>query len=201
MPKGNLAPEMVRRLQTPNPLTLLEKSLRDSVYRLAYPSFVYDGVFTSTVFTSSPEFTTIDDLTIQYFVNSIVASLASIDLGVEIDPEDAISWLNDNPNFSPDLAININSPGDITIYSQRIVPLVIGALMALALSTPADSAERPVRVINSTSPAAAECTAEIDARVKDAIRLMGFNRWKKRCAELQATAKRTGLKPQATIKR
>ncbi|WP_420479966.1 hypothetical protein [Brevundimonas sp. FT23028] len=200
--KGSLDPELIRRLQTPHPFTLVGKSMRDELYRLAYPNFSFDDTYTAKIFTREPEFTTVDDLTIQLFVNQVVALWAGKELDEEpASVEKALAFLNAHPEVVPDLAININSPGNLTIYSQRLVPLVIAALLALALSGAAPLNPADIEVVNSAAGATAECTAAVDESVKDILRIMGYDRWKETCDQLQATAARTGLAPQVPVTR
>jgi hypothetical protein len=201
VPKWRFSPDMIRRLQLPNPLTLLEKSLWDEVLRVAYENYVYDGRFNARFLTTKADFSSLDSLNIEFLLSLVGAVEAKSDLGGEgnvstIDA--ALDLLAQHMEYAPELVININSPGDISAYSKKIVPLVAAAMLALALSPQSAAAAADIHIVNSVAPAD-NCSVVVDSRVKDVINMYGYQRWQEQCRRLKGTRERTGLTTQIKV--
>lgn len=203
VPKWNLSEELIKRLQLRSPLVLLDRSLRGEIYRLSFPNYVHGDHFSAQFETTKAEFSSRDDLNIQLFLNHVSAILHEI----EQDPNGvgivtlsaALGIVQRAPDFVPELAIEINSPGTLTTISKRITPLVAAALLAVMLHTPAGAAPPKVTVVNSLSPSAA-CVFDVNEKVQKTIDRLGGAEYREECARLHPTRDRTGLKTRAKVR-
>ena len=203
-PKSAFSKKMRERFGTPNPLTLLDRSLRVEVLRAGFEQYAFEGEFTSRLNTTAAGFTSVDDYDIQTFVNYVCGILAAIDKGytTELSFDDAISLLRADRGAAVDLNLNINSPGFQRLVDDTIKPLVIGVLLSVATVGQGHAADAPMHVEISNSEAAENdpCTVQVSKRVEEAMQLMMLEEWIKVCKNARAAHKATGLATNMRVK-
>lgn len=206
-PRTAFKPELRAKFGTPNPIMVLERSLREQIIRAAYDQFVFKGEFSSRLRTSKPEFSTLDDYNIQTFVNYAAGVLAAIEAGYggdELSLSDAIGWLEKRTDLAPELTQNINSPGFQRLYSSNLTPLVVGMLLTLATSGDAAVvAGNPAmpKVLNSSTKTGDPCAIEVSDRAARAMRYMKLDEWRRVCVSAQNARQRTGLSTSMKVRR
>lgn len=198
-PRSAFTAELRDKFGKPNPMTLLDRSLRTEVLRAGYDQYVFDDEFALRLNTSEDDFTTLDDYNIQTFVNYISGLLVAVELGVQsqISFEEAIRLLKTHPDQAIDLKQNINSIGFQRLIASTVKPLVIGTLLSVATvadTSPATSAvPAAVYVTNSAAKNDDPCTIEVASRVEGAMKLMKVDDWKRVCEAAQDVNASTGL--------
>lgn len=206
-PRASFKPEIRVKFGTPNPIMVLERSLRDQIVRATYDQFVFAGEFSSRLRTSEQEFSTLDDYNIQTFVNYAAGVLAAIEDGYDGDElglEDAIGFLEKRPDLIPELTQNIQSPGYQRLYSSALAPLVIGALLTMATSGEAAiTAGNPTlpTVVNKAAKPGDRCAIDVSDQAARAMRYMKLNEWRRVCAAARNARKRTGLSTSMRVER
>lgn len=211
VPKADLSLGMLRRFPRPNAFTLLDREFYQEIFSLAYGSYSLDDSFTSRFDVTEADFNTIDDYRIQQIFNSVAALSQQIETNQTalktLDKSagwDAVIDLLSDPSYIPDLSVNINSPGSLTLSCRRIVPLVAAALIALAAvgaQATWDAAQAgTIKIENSSAPANDQCSADVAAETLEQLKMMGLERWKSLCKKVEETKKGTGLKEQSKAK-
>lgn len=197
--KGHFSEELIKRLQLPNPVVILERSLRSEIYDLAFGAYTLGELFSSRLEVGTFEFTTLDDFWTQRLLTYLSAMLATMNNAnaekfFESDFEEALKLAFDE-SWIAEAAININSPGSIRLYSQKIAPLFIAAILALTSLPPDHVFGAEINTINSENKFSAtdKCDAKIDEAVRQAINMMGYTQWQKLCREATNVRNRTGL--------
>lgn len=196
-PKAAFSEELITRLPTPNPFTLLDKSYREEVLRATFDNFVYGGKFVSKFSTSKTSFNVLDEYRIQSFMNLVAGAFIASD-GSEygegsIDLEAALEVLAANPELIPELTLNINSPGFQRLISDGVAPFVVAVALALATAGCDDVRPQDIRVINSAAGPANDCTIDVGDSVKDTFVFMNENGWKAACKRIRDAAEDTGI--------
>lgn len=211
VPKADLSLGMLRRFPRPNAFTLLDREFYQEIFSLAYGSYSLDDSYTSRFDVTEADFNTIDDYRIQQIFNSIAALSQQIETNQDslktIDKSagwDSVIDLLSDPSYIPDLSVNINSPGSLTLSCRRIVPLIAAALIALAAvgaQATWDAAQAgTIKIENSSAPANDQCSADVADETLEQLKMMGFDRWKSLCKKVEETKKSTGLKEQSKVK-
>jgi len=201
-PKGELSGEIIDIIQKPNAFVTLRKSLRQKIYERAYGNYVVSDEYTTRITTSSEEFTSTDDLKINAFLNFVAFNLMQLDRDGSPSRLDDVVFA-DLGDYSLDLTASINSPGTISVLSKRVTPLVVSALLALALNVGAsavDAAEQDrLKIGNATSADNDPCVAEVRASTIKFLKLIGVDNWVRACEIAKQVEANTGLKPRAVI--
>ena len=202
--KAAFSPEMIDSLKTRNPLTVLGRSLRDEVLRVAYDQYVLGDTFTTRFETTNADFSILDDYDIQTFLTFVAGLLAAYEQGYPEDQKiglsEAISILRANRGSIPELGSNINSPGFLRLFSGKNTPLVIAVLLSLALSGEANADPDSIHVTNSKAPAGDPCALSVEPQVRGVVRLMKLDDWQRTCIQARDAHKETGLKTSVTVK-
>ncbi len=210
--KASLRPELRSVLGQPTPVMLLPRSLRAEVLKLAFKQYVFDGVNSTRITTTTKDFSIVDDLNIQLFNNYVAGLLAAREAAIP-DAEtlgitDALKFLTSRRDLVPELDQNISSPGFQRLYGNHVAPLVIGALMTaalnvapsalaammtVALASPAAAQTAEIRVKNSAMLANDPCAVDVQQRVNGSMRIAHFDEFLEMCAALKRTKADTGL--------
>lgn len=203
--RASFSEDMRARLGTPNPILQLERSLRGEVLKAGFPQFAFEGQYAARLSTKHDDFNSLDDYNIQLFVNYIAGLLAASDLGMkgEIGIADAISILQSNPEYAPQLALNINSKGFQRYLDDNVRPLVIAAFLTLALATPtgvAAAAPAEVSVVNSGASGGDKCSLEVKERIEAAASMMLIPDWQAVCKGAKLAEASTGLSTTMRVK-
>lgn len=200
--KASLSPELRTALGQPTPVMQVGRSLRDEILKFAFKQYVFKDLKSTKFTTSKADFSTLDDLNIQMFTNYVAGLLAAME--AEADPAtpiglmEAIKYLRERRDLVPELDQSISSPGFQRIYNDHIAPLVIGALMAVALSGSAIAQTTEIRVKNSAMLKNDACAVQVEERVKGSMRMAHFDQFLDMCAALRETKADTGLSTSMT---
>lgn len=200
--KASLSPELRSALGQPTPVMQIARSLRPEILKIAFKQYVFGDLKSTKLTTTKEDFSTLDDLNIQLFNNYIAGLLAAL----EADPDtinpirmmDAITLLRGRRDLVPELDQDISSPGFQRLYQEHIAPLVIGALMTIALSGNVMGQSTEIRVKNSAMLDADPCAVQVEDRVRGSMRLAHFDEFKKMCEALKETQSETGLSTSMT---
>jgi hypothetical protein len=99
--------------------------------------------------------------------------------------------------YDPDLRTNVNSPGWLTVFSDRITPIIAATMFALAIEVgaaaynAADAGE--IQITNSQNPTDDICIVPVSNQVIRQIRQLGLDRWSEACEQAREAARRSGL--------
>lgn len=211
-PKTDLSLGMLRRFPKPNAFTTLDREFYREIFSLAYGSYSLDDLYVSRFDVTEADFNTIDDYRIQQLFNAVAAISQQRNAGnpdglksiQAADGWDGIIDLLSDHSYIPDLSVNINSPGSLTLSCRRTVPLVVAALVALSAMGAKETwtaAEAQTLVVkNSAAPAGDSCTADVAEETLEQLKLMGYARWQNLCKKIAETKANTGLKEQSSAK-
>lgn len=195
-PKARFTPELVEKLKTRNPITQLERSLREEVLRAAYGQYVIGDLFTARLETTSADFSTLDDYDIQTLINFAAGAILAYEQGYDkeggLSLAEALAFLRSNREAVPEFKSNINSPGFLRLFGGSVTPLAIVAIVTAALSGEAVAADMQVR--NSKGGPNQICALEVQERVQGAVRLMRLDDMAQACSQTTHAKKDTGLK-------
>jgi len=196
--------ELINLLHSQAAFFDIGRSHYNEVYRRVFDNFVYDRQFVATFRTSKNIFTPKDS-----FLTSVWLELLEVLEGAREAnaalPDGTIYDLVIDSNIAEDerddLSISVQSPGWFRIRSLVAAPLASLALFALASQGIAyDQAVAATTSAKIVRVAAADCMGDVDASVRDYIRLLGKDRWEQACklaAQADAEAK---LKADARVK-
>ena len=202
--KASLSQELRTALGQPTPVMQLAKELRDEILKITFKQYVFKELTSAKFTTSEADFSTLDDLNIQMFNNYVAGLLAASetepDAEMQLGLMEAIKFLRDRRDLIPELDQSISSPGFQRIYNDHIAPLVIAALMTVALSSSAVAQTTEIRVKNSAMLQNDPCAVQIEERVRGSMRLADFDLFLKMCAALKETKADTGLSTSMTAK-
>jgi hypothetical protein len=111
----------------------------------------------------------------------------------------------DSGEYIAKLQTNVNSPGDISLVSKVITPLVASVLFLLAVEVgPSAKAEAQNGTLILRNSKAAEndpCTAKVFESSMQILKLLNLDDWPAACERAQEVAKKTGLKSPAKVER
>jgi hypothetical protein len=200
--KADLSPYLLDLIAKPNAFVLIGREERKVLYREAYGSFSWADEHSSRLEVTTNTFTSSDDLRLQVFINLISANTMMIEQGRElIGISDAVFM--DLEGYAPDLQSNINSPGYLNLRSAEIAPLVVAAMLAIALVVGPEAASLAssgdILIGNSLAPAGDACSLAVSDQVVQQLRLMGIGDWTRACELAMQTAESTGLIGQAVV--
>ncbi|WP_373413724.1 hypothetical protein [Ensifer aridi] len=203
--KVDLPVRVIEAFRKPTPLLLVGMSDRDSFYSAAYRNYYREGHYSATFDVTSAEFDTTSGSVIPAFFNFVAANTQ------EVDRQSGRAWsfgegaFRSVGDYAPHLAIDIQSPGILSIASQYITPLVASALLALALTIGPAAADESflaaLQIGNSAAPADDPCVVPVREQVITQMRLMGYDKWAPACELLREAAEKTGLQSEAVVKK
>lgn len=197
--------DLVELLQTPVAFFDVGMSNYEQVYRLAFDNYIYDKQFVATFRTSKKIFNPKDN-----FLTSVWLELlevleeareggASLPRGATI--YDLVIGSNIDEGDRDDLSISVQSPGWFRIRSIVASPLASIALFAMAVqgvafeeAVAATTAAKVVRQADDT------CMGDVDASVRDYIKLLGKDRWEQACKLAKQAEADAKLKADARVK-
>jgi len=203
--KASFSKDLRDLLGRPDPLMSIDRSLRDEVLRFGYKQYIFEDTFSARLSTTEDDFSTLDDLRIQIFVNYVAGVLAADELGVVskagLTLDEALSYLAERRDLVPELAQNINSAGWQRLYSETIAPMVIAVLMTGALAGTAFAQSTEVRIRNSAALKADPCAVQVEKRVEGSMKLIHFDEFKKICEGAKKASEATGLRTSMHVER
>ncbi len=202
-PKAKFTQEFVEKLKTRNPITLLDRSLREEVLRAGYGQYVIGDLFVARLETTSADFSTLDDYDIQTLINFAAGAILAYEEGYDkeggLSLLDALAYLRQNRDAVPEFKSNINSPGSLRLFSGSVAPLAIVAIVTAALSGEVVAAD--MRIGNSKGGTDQVCVLEVQERVRGAVRLMRLDDLAQACAQTTYAKKDAGLKSSMHVRK
>jgi hypothetical protein len=196
--RSHFSAKLRDRLGNSHPVMALDRSMREEILEAGFDRFVFGGQFYARLETTKAEFNTLDDYNIQTFVNFVAGAMAARDEGLELDHEltldGALALLAQHRDLIPELTVNINSPGFLRMISDRIAPLVIAMLFSVATAVPAGA--QPTKIVPTNSAAAPTdpCAVTVASEAMGAMKLMGYDDWKRACEKARDAQSSTGVK-------
>ncbi len=201
--KASFPSALRERLQKPVLMMALDRSLREDILKATFDQYVIGDVFSSRIRTTKADFSTLDDFDIQTVVNCVCGLLAAIDEGrhlKNVSLYDAIELLYERRDLIPELAANINSPGDLRLFSGVPTPLIVGSVIALALASPIGAKPSDIKVVNSAFSGADPCALEVQDKAKKVVEMMDLDTWQKICKRTHEVHQQTGLTSSIKVK-
>lgn len=203
-PKARFSEEFVEKLKTRNPITQLDRSLREEVLRAAFGQYVIGDHFTARLETTEDDFSTLDDLTIQTLVNFVAGAILASEQGLTEEGSlgivDALDLLRAHRDAVPEFTSNINSPGFQRLLGATIAPLVIIMVMTAAMSGEAVAADN-LAAVNSKGTAQDVCAIRVQEKAKAAVKIMRIDDLQRACEQIVATQKQVGLKTSMKVRK
>lgn len=196
--RGEFSEEIRDLLGHTTPILQLPRSLRPEILRAGYDQYAYSDAFSARLNTEEEEFNTLDDLSIQQFLNYVTGVLIAVELGEseKIDYKRAIRYVRENPHRAMELQQNINSPGFQRLIDKTVAPLAVAALLTLAIGASDPSAimaaDTAIELVNSKA-ANHDCVIDVAERVAGARDLMMIDDWERLCAEISDVKDSTGI--------
>jgi hypothetical protein len=203
-PKAYFSQDLRERLQKPLLMMAADRSLRSEILKAAYGQYVVGNQYSSRLRTTEADFSTLDDFDIQTVVNCVCGLLAAVDEGKDlknVSLYDAIELLYERRDLIPELAANINSPGDLRLFSETLAPLVVGLIIAVALASPVGAKPTDIRVTNSRIAGNDPCALVVQEKAKKVVEMMDLDAWQKICTRTHEVHKKTGLTSSIMVKR
>ena len=192
--EAELDPQVAIGLRTQNALTAMRARAFERVLGAAYKNIVLGEEFLARFITTDEEFTAFESYHFNAFVMAVVAACRRVEngqgpFGDGVSIYDIAAEVLGQDHLVPDQESSIHSPGYMTLRGSILVPAVMSALFALAVAAHADPALDPfsgtgtgqIVVVNSESKAFDPCDVGIDQVVKDALNIMGYQRWQQLC--------------------
>jgi len=191
-PQYQVTEEFLKSIRTSNPLVIVKKSDRRQIYEAAYPSHMIGDEVYSTFKVNGETYTARDSYYFQEFLNYAAAVAEHIcenrDGAIDQNITEAI-WGLEDQSYIPELAININSPGLISLLSSKTTPLIASALFALAASSCGvngevlmpNSGEVIVSLANIQDD---PCAIQVQRAVRHSLESMGYDEWQRMCRKI-----------------
>lgn len=201
--KGGFSASARERLDNPNPLIQLDRTLREEFLRAAYDQFVIGDNFTARFRTEADEYSSLDDEDITSFVNYIAGLIAHYEENGDaerISAAEAAALLRELRDRVPELSVNISSPGFLRLLSARVDPVTIAAFMALAMSGATPAAGQTIKVVNSAAGPQDPCALVVSKQAEGAMTIMNFDETKVYCDRLRGAASHVRLRSSMKVK-
>lgn len=212
--ESDLDPTVAMALRTQNALIALKAKHFERVLGAAYKNIVLGEEFLARFTTDDEEFTAFENYHFNAFVMAVVAACRRANSGDGPWPDGESIYaiaarVQAQDELVPEQQSSIHSPGYMTLRGAALIPAVMSALFALAVAAHADPTLDPfadggvaqVEVINSESAAFDPCDVGIDQSVRDALNIMGYERWQEMCEAGAKANDNNGLKSIAEAKR
>lgn len=193
--KARFGPMLRDRLAKPTPLMAIERSLRHEILEAAFDQYSIGNEFSSRLTTTNEDFSTLDDYNIQTFLNYVSGVLAAVEENADIKNMKmaaALEMLKQNRDLIPELTSNINSPGALRLFHQKILPITVALLLAIATAGAADGPTQ-IQVVNSAVAGDDPCALVVQEQAMAAIKMMDLDTWHQVCVQARDAAKATGL--------
>ena len=205
-----LDPQVALTLRTQNALIAMRARSFERVLGAAYKNIVIGNEFLARFVTDNPEFTAFENFHFNAFVMAVVAARRRIENGEHTWENgesiyDIASMVSGDDQLVPDQEASIHSPGYMTLRGSLLVPAVMSALFALALETdaqpmtPDGHGANEISVINSESMAFDPCELGIEQGVRDALNILGYQRWLQIQGACQNASENEGLRSITTV--
>lgn len=206
IPKTELPFATLEALQKPNAAFLIERSLRGLFYKVAYGNYSISDFYSATFEVTEADFDTIDDVRLQAFFNFVAANTKAITEGnAAAILGFSAAVFKDSGEYVAKLQTNVNSPGNISLVSKVITPLVASVLFLLAVEVGPGAkaeAEKGTLILRNSKVAPNDpCTVKVFESSIQILKLLNLDDWPAACEAAQEVAKKTGLKSPAKVER
>lgn len=203
-----LDPKVALALRTQNAFIAMRARSFERVLGATYKNVVMGDEFLARFVTKNAEFTAFESFHFNAFVMAVVAACRKIENGGDGWAEDQTIYdiaatVARDDELVPEQEASIHSPGYLTLRGSILVPAVLSALFALALDANADpfagTGTDQVTVVNSQSEAFDPCNVGIEQAVREALNIMGYERWQQACEASRKSNDNDGLQSITTI--
>ena len=131
--KNRLPGNILDALNKPGAITQIPESFLSIIYQIAYGSYVSNDRYIAEFQVDSAKYSIADDIYLIGFFKFVAYNYREIAQGSRnIESLDRAAFL-DVGDYAPDLTADINSPGNLTLSSQYLVPLVASVMFSLAV--------------------------------------------------------------------
>lgn len=155
------------------------------VYNAAFDNFIYDKQFVATYRTSKRIFTPKDNFLTSVWLELLEVLEEAREAGEKLSAGtiyDLVIQSDIDDDDRDDLSISIQSPGWFRIRSAVASPLASLALFAMAYQgVPYKDAVAATTTASVVLDKNNECLGDVDASVRDYIKLLGKDRWEQAC--------------------
>jgi hypothetical protein len=191
--------------QKPNIIVTLPRSKHRYIYDLVYNGYTFEDDFIVRFDVTEDRFTSHDDMLMQAFLNYVALSTKNF---AEKSKPDKRSFHEaafiDSGSYTPDLKVEVSSPGFLSVLSSKITPLVASVLFVIAVDVGVDALqaaeEGKIRIGNSQAPADDACVADVEAQAMNAIKLSGEANWPAICEAARQLKHRNGIKGPSNLR-
>jgi len=195
--------QLVDLLQTPIAFFDVGYSNYEQIYRAVFDNYVYDSQFIATFRTAKNIFTPKDSFLTSVWLELLEVLEGARGSGIKL-PDGSIydlvigSDINDDDR--DDLSISVQSPGWFRIRSTGPSPLASLALFAMAAQgvpySQAIGATVGAKIVRQADDS---CMGDVDASVRDYIKLLGKDRWEQACKLAKQAEAEAKLKADARV--
>ena len=201
--KRKLKAELIELLHIITPFFDVGQTHYDEIIRIAFDNFVYDQQFVATFRTGKHIFTPKDN-----FLTSVWLELLEVLEEAREDEEalpdgtiyDLVIGSDIEEEERDDLSISVQSPGWFRIRSTVPAPLASLALFAMAVANvPYEDAVEATVSAQVVRKADDTCMGDVDASVRDYIKLLGKDRWEQACRLAKQADSDAQLKANAQV--
>jgi hypothetical protein len=190
-----------QKMPSPNPVRQLERQYHKYVFDILYERYYFDQQFVCKFGINANDFSTLDNFLVQQiFLYTCALFENNHEENIENISDKSLLEVVSEIEFSadiPDQRIEIQSPGNIILYSRNIIPLVTGVLMMLSALAPAGEVPKNIKIVNTADDGqtSKECEVDIAKEVETDLQLMGVQRWIEWCKAEKEARKRTEIQP------
>lgn len=171
-------------LRIPPAISLVARSYESVILENSYGTFYRSNEFFARLRIDSLDFNTQNA-----FDFGSIAKLASVICSLMADDDEfraAIQNYADrlvNSEYQPTVTLNINSPGIGGLRAATFVPMFFVAFFGLLATANAGELPKPsdVKVVNSAGDEGDVCSAQVSEKVRDTLKIMGYEQWKAQC--------------------
>jgi hypothetical protein len=197
--------ELAGSLRHQHPLSLLENSLYNEVFSVAYKNFYSDDVFNSMLLNENDDFLDRDAALIGLMSNfSAYANFLNDHPKLGDRIRDFYSaYLDEIPiEYACSLSADIHSAGFTRLISGRATAITTAALLGILIALATYSSQETIAndvaqiaIVNSLSAADDICTPKVSGSAAIVLRSIGFDELWRACQIAKVMQERTGLDP------
>lgn len=171
-------------LRIPPAISLVARSYESVILENSYGTFYRSNEFFARLRIDSLDFNTQNafDLGSIAKLSSVICSLISDDAEFRAAIQNYADRLV-NSEFQPTVTLNINSPGIGGLRAATFVPMFFAAFFGLLATANAGELPKPsdIKVVNSAGDEEDVCSAQVSEKVRDTLKIMGYDQWKAQC--------------------
>ena len=204
VPKRLLPKHVLDVVGAPNAFVEFGHADANDLIDLAYDDFTARNHYISTFNITKDKYTVDHEIRFAAFVKFISANVKAVSESSDDKFTIAEAILGDFEGYIPSLQSHVSSPGWLRLRDERITPLVISVLFALAVEIGPAAAraaeEDMITMGNSKAPKDDECTMQVHKMALDLFKLLRLNEdWPQACELARKNSEETGMQSQSTI--